>query len=89
MHRAGFKVAVMGFRNSPAYVQHEMDRILRQFRFTKAHIDDIVISSRTIDEHLEHLTQVLQTFADLNIALKPSKSFLGFPSISLLGIKVW
>ncbi len=45
-----FNVAVMGYKNSPAYVQRQIDRLLRAFRqFARAYVDDIVIFSRTAD----------------------------------------
>ena len=51
-----FNVAVMGYKNSPAYVQRQIDRILRCFRsFTRAYVDDVVIFSRSLEEHLNHL----------------------------------
>ena len=54
-----FNVSVMGFRNSPAYVQRMIDRILRPFRhFCRAYVDDIVIFSSSLEEHVKHLTQV-------------------------------
>ena len=57
-------------------------------RIFLVYIDDIVIFSKIVEEHLIPLTQILQIFADLNIALKLSKFFFGFSSISLLGEKV-
>ena len=84
-----FKVPVMGYRNSPAYVQRMIDRILRPFRqFCRAYVDDIVIYSSTLDEHIQHLQQVFGVLAKLNIHLSPKKSFLGYPSVQLLGQKV-
>ena len=84
-----FKVAVMGYRNSPPYVQRQMDRILRPIKeFAKGYIDDVVIFSKTLDDHIEHLHQLFSLFQGLNICLKPSKSYLGYPSITLLGQKV-
>ncbi len=39
-----FNVAVMGYNNSPAYVQRQIDRLLRAYRaFAKAYVDDIVV----------------------------------------------
>ena len=81
-----FNVAVMGYRNSPAYVQRQIDGILRPFqRFAKAYIDDVVVFSKSLKEHLEHLDKVFSTFNTLGISIKPSKAFLGFPDIKLLG----
>ena len=84
-----FKVPVMGYRNSPAYVQRMIDRILRPFRkFCRAYVDDIVIFSSSIEEHAEHLKLVFGALANMNIHLSPRKSFLGYPSVHLLGQKV-
>ena len=84
-----FKVPVMGYRNSPAYVQRMIDKILRSFRkFCRAYVDDIVIFSKSLPEHIEHLTQVFQALTAMNIHLSPKKSFLGYPSVHLLGQKV-
>ena len=84
-----FNVAVMGYKNSPPYVQRQMDRILREFQgFSRAFIDDIVIFSESVDEHLSHLRAIFSLFNSMNITLKATKSFLGYPSVTLLGQKV-
>lgn len=84
-----FKVAVMGYRNTPAYVQRMTDRILRPHRdYSRAYVDDIVIFSATLKEHLQHLRSVFGELADRGICLSPDKSFLGYPSVHLLGQRV-
>ena len=81
-----FNVPVMGYRNSPAYVQRMIDRILRPFRhFCRAYVDDIVIFSTSLEEHVKHLTMVFGALSDMNIHLAPAKAFLGYPSVQLLG----
>jgi len=45
------KVPVMGFKNSPAYVQRMIDGMLRAFRhICRAYVDDIVIFSTTLEQ---------------------------------------
>ncbi len=84
-----FNVAVMGYKNSPAYVQRQIDRLLRKFRsFARAYVDDVVIYSKTLEEHLEHLRQIFGLFVRAGISVNPSKAFLGYPSVQLLGQKV-
>ena len=84
-----FKVAVMGYRNSPAYVQRMIDNILRPFRgFARAYVDDIVIFSNSLDDHLKHLHLVFEKLSGYNICLSPEKSFIGYPSVALLGQRV-
>lgn len=81
-----FSVAVMGFRNSPAYVQRQIDRILRPYRhYARAYVDDVVVHSRTLGEHILHLRQIFTRFSQLGVSVKPSKAFLGYPSTRLLG----
>ena len=75
----------MGYRNSPAYVQRMIDKILRPFRhFCRAYVDDIVIFSTSLKEHVRYLTLVFQALSEMNIHLAPNKAFLGYPSVHLL-----
>ena len=56
-----------------------IDRILRPFRhFCRAYVDDIVIFSATLEEHIQHLTLVFRALADMNIHLAPTKGYLGY-----------
>ena len=81
-----FNVAVIGFKNSVSYVQRQIDRILRPFQaFSRAYIDDVVIYSQTLEEHVQHLREIFATFRRMRISIKPTKAFLGFPSVRLLG----
>src|SRR5436305_13943861 len=76
----------MGFRNSPPYVQRQMDRILRRYRaFARAYVDDVTIFSKTLEEHLQHLNTIFKLFDQLRISLRGTKSFLGYPSTTVLG----
>ena len=79
----------MGYKNSAAYVQRQIDRVLRaQCKFAKVYIDDIVIFSHTLEEHLQHLQEVFNVLRTNNISVKPSKAFVGYLSARLLGQKV-
>ncbi|CBF84359.1 uncharacterized protein ANIA_02616 [Aspergillus nidulans FGSC A4] len=81
-----FNVAIMGYVNSVAFVQRQMDLTLHEFAdFCRCYIDDIVIASATFDEHLSHLHQVFARLQSLNLSLDPKKSFIGYPSVQLLG----
>lgn len=83
-----FNVAPMGFKNSPPFVQRQVDKIIREKKlgeFCKAYIDDIVSYSKSLDDHLAHLRRLFTVFQDMNLTMSPEKTFLGFPSIQLLG----
>ena len=84
-----FNVAVIGFQNSPPYVQRQIDQILRSHRtYAQAYINDIVVFSKTLEEHIAHLDTVFKLLDSLDIVLAPTKTFLGFSSTTLLGQKV-
>ena len=81
-----FRVPVIGYKGSIAYVQREIDRVLRPYRdFARAYVDDVVIASKTLNEHVEHLHKVFALFLQKGISIKLMKSYVGYPSIKLLG----
>lgn len=82
-------VALMGYKGSPPYVQRQTDTLLRPLRaFVRAFVDDIIVFSRTLQEHESHLRQLFQLLREKHASLAPTKSFLGFPSVMLLGQRV-
>lgn len=82
-------VALMGYKGSPPYVQRQTDAMLRPFKdFAKAFVDDIIIFSRTLRDHLSHLRQIFELFRSKRVSLSPTKSFIGYPSVTLLGQRV-
>jgi hypothetical protein len=81
-----FKVAPFGFTNSPAHMQRFMDAKLRALRRSvRCYSDDIVIFSKTFEEHLGYLTAVLQILNDAGLYLSPRKCHLAYHPIKLLG----
>lgn len=84
-----FLVTIMGHCNSVAYIQRELDHLLQKIRkFCKAYINDLVVASDSLAKHISHLHKLLSILQEYNIRLEPKKSFVGFPSINLLGQRV-
>ena len=82
-------VALMGYKGSPPYVQRQTDKLLRPYQdFAKAYVDDMIAFSKSLPEHLRHLRTLFQLFREKRISLSPTKSFLGYPSVILLGKRV-
>ena len=55
-----FNVMPFGLSNAPAIFQELMSIVLRGLgHFATAYLDDILIYSETVDQHLHHLQQVL------------------------------
>ena len=47
------------------------------YNFCHCFIDDIIILSKTFDQHLDHLNQVFKRLRAVNLKLKPSKCVFG------------
>ena len=75
----------MGFKNSPAYVQCQIDILLRKYPWAKAYIDNVIVASKMLEEHIQHLRLLFQLFSSVGISINPTKAFLGYPSIRILG----
>lgn len=54
----------------------------------KAYIEDIVLASETLEQHVTDLHILLTCLKTYIIALQPIKAYIGFPSVSLLGHRV-
>ena len=48
-----------GLAQAPAYFQELMTGTLKDFNFAIAYLDDIIIFSKTAEEHLDHTKHVL------------------------------
>lgn len=81
-------VALMGFRNSLVYVQRFIDKLLKPYSFCRAFINNIVVYSDSVEEHKAHLREIFKLFQSKNITISLNKSFLGYPSVKLLGFIV-
>ena len=73
--------------NGPAYFQRGMECILRGLTYETCliYLDDVIILSRTFEEHLFHLEQVFQRFRGAHIKLKPSKCNFACSQVNYLG----
>ena len=70
-----FLVMPFGLTNSGASFQRLMGHILRglESRFALIYIDDIIIFSRSVEEHLVHLEEVFRRLRQANVKLTPKK----------------
>ncbi|CAF1383777.1 unnamed protein product [Rotaria sp. Silwood1] len=69
-----WNVLAQGLMNSPPSFQRVMADILSPCRqFALVYIDDIVVYSRSFEEHLKHIHQVLSILSQHNFQLNPSK----------------
>ncbi len=58
-----FEVMPFGLMHAPATFQKMMDRLFQDMDFVRLYLDDIVIQSKSIAEHLSHLDAMLAKLA--------------------------
>ena len=62
-----------GLVQAPAYFQEFRTGILKDFSFAMACLDNIIVFSRTAEEHLDHIKQVLKKLWNAHPSMKLSK----------------
>jgi hypothetical protein len=83
-----WNVNIMRHRNTNAYVQREINNILWEYSWIKTYIDDVIVFSKSLKKHFDHLSQLFALFQELNITLKAKKTYLEYFNISLLKQKI-
>ena len=68
-----------------AYFQELMTGILKDFPFAIAYLDDIIIFSKTPQEHLSHICMVFKKLRSANLSMKKSKCSFFSKEIQCLG----
>ena len=85
-----FRVMPFGLTNAPSTFQRLMSMVLAGLSWVTClvYLDDIIIFSRTVEEHLQRLTDVLQRLKEAGLKIKPSKCHLHCKSVRYLGYVV-
>ena len=76
-----------GIANAPATFQRLMSKIFRDdiLRILLVYLDDIILYSETVDEHIRDLDTVLTKLQEHGLKLKASKCVLFKPEVRYLG----
>ena len=77
----------MGLRNSPAIHQRHMTSALRELigRICHIYFDDIVIWSNSVEEHTQHIRQVLDALRKAKLFCNPKKCSFYLLELDFLG----
>lgn len=79
-----------GLTNAPATFQRIMDTIFRREigKFVQPYLDDIIVFSRTKEEHAEHLKLVMGRLRAAGIALNKAKCKFAKKEVRVLGHRI-
>ena len=76
-----------GLCNAPATFQRLMNQVLRKYlgKFVLVYLDDIIIYSKTFEEHKEHVRLVFEALRAASLMMKPKKCKFAQKELRFLG----
>lgn len=77
-----------GLKNAAQGFQRLMDKIFQGITFVFVYLDDILVASRSEQEHIGHLRQVFQILSDNGLVVKKEKCVFGVQELDYLGHRV-
>ncbi|GBN11100.1 Transposon Ty3-I Gag-Pol polyprotein [Araneus ventricosus] len=80
-----FNVMSFGLKNAPATFQRFIHEVLRGLDFVFPYLDDILIASKSNQEHEIHLNLVLERLNTFGLRINVSKSVFAVEEIEFLG----
>ena len=85
--RFQYKTLPMGITNAAPTFQRNMEMVFKGllWKCCIVYIDDVIIYSRTLKEHLQSLNEVFKRLKQYNMVIKPDKCFLFKKEVEYLG----
>ncbi|GAB7336241.1 hypothetical protein MBLNU13_g09002t2 [Cladosporium sp. NU13] len=82
-----YLVMPFGLTNAPATFQAYINNVLRKYldHFVVVYLDDILVYSKTYDDHVRDVRKVLQALADAKMKIKPEKTEFHKTEVKFLG----
>ena len=86
-----FRIMPFGLTNTPAVFQRLMEQVISSLNplegpnFVAVYIDDLLIYSKSWQEHLDHISKVMERLREVNLKLKLSKCHFVRKSVEFLG----
>ncbi|GBM46211.1 Transposon Ty3-G Gag-Pol polyprotein [Araneus ventricosus] len=83
-----FNFMTFGLKNAAQTMQRLMDNALQGLDFCFVYIDDLLIASSSLEEHLDHLKQVFDRLRKFGLVLNRDKCVFAVENLSFLGHKI-
>ena len=83
-----YRTCPMGLLSAPAACYLMMSKVLKGITNCIVYLDDVLVVSATYDEHLKHLRQVFERFAEYNLKLNPEKCSFFAEKLDYLGYEL-
>jgi hypothetical protein len=80
-----FRTMPFGLVNAPATFNRLMRKLLHGMENVDNFIDDVIVFTDTLEEHLSTLTELFKRLQEAGLTARPTKCFLGFDKIDCLG----
>lgn len=76
-----------GLKNAPSTFQRVMDNVLREYlhKFVFVYMDDIVIFSKSLQEHIIHIKQIFSKLRQFNLKVQLDKTEFMRKEVAFLG----
>ncbi len=81
-------VMPFGLKNAPVFFQRVMDQVREGADFLKCYIDDVLVHSKGLLQHLTHLEELFKRLHEVNMKIHPKKCEFAFTSVICLGHRI-
>ena len=77
-----------GLKNAAQAFQRLMDRVAGDLPFCFVYLDDILVASSSLDQHVIHITQLFDRLEQFGMIINTKKCLFGVDSLTFLGQQV-
>jgi len=81
-------VMPFGLKNARVFFQLVMDQVFEGANFLKCYIDDVLVHSKGLLQHLAHLEELFKRLHKINMKIHPKKCEFAITSIVYLGQRI-
>ena len=80
-----FSKCPFGLKTSTSVFQRVMTELFSDLEFVICYVDDVIISSSSVQDHIAHLKIVINRISEANLTLNSKKCLFGYQKLHVLG----